>query len=66
MSDKPIRYSVRVENGRAKLYRNGNVQATLCMDAVQAQIVGDEVHVITEKNRTVVYRCSNGCKVTSF
>ena len=64
--EKEIRYGVRVENGRARIYRNGNLQATLCMDAVSANIVGDEVHVITEKNRTIVYRCSNGCKITSF
>jgi hypothetical protein len=64
--EKEIRYGVRVENGRARLFRNGNVQATLCADAVSANIVGDEVHVVNEKGRTVVYRCSNGCKVTSF
>jgi hypothetical protein len=64
--EKEIRYGVRVENGRARLFRNGNLQATLCTDAVSANIVGDEVHVVNEKGRTVVYRCSNGCKITSF
>jgi hypothetical protein len=64
--EKEIRYSVRIENGRARLYRNGTLATTLCTDAVTANIVGDEVQVVTDRNRTVIYKCSNGCKVTSF
>ena len=60
------RVGYKIENGKAKLFRNGNLQATLCTEAVSANIVGDEVQVITNKNRTIVFRCSNGCKVTSF
>jgi hypothetical protein len=64
--EKKIRYSVRIENGKARLYRDGNLQATLCTDAVSANIVGDEVQVNTERDRTVIFRCKDGCRMTSY
>ena len=48
-------YTVKVENGYAKLFKSGDFELHICGNAISAEVKGSEIHVVMRDDTVKVY-----------